>query len=116
MCSCTPKISSFDDDDGEVRAFGRAGVVGGQIAVGGGDLGVAGVQAVGVGGDGLRLDAIDGEGEATDQAGHHQAAAGERVVAQTGGFGDIVHFGPHLPAGWGRIDPGGRLGNGRFAA
>ena len=63
------------------------------------------------------------EGEAGHQAGHREhAAAGERIVAQAGGFSDVVHFGI-LPCGcrqgqdgasgvgipWGRLGAGGGL-------
>jgi hypothetical protein len=58
--------------------------------------------------DHLRVDALGGEGEAADQAGHHQAAAGERILLQAGQFGQVVHGGPPLLVLWRSI--GGERG------
>ena len=97
-------------DDREMAALGGAGEIGGQIAVLDRDLHLSGNQPVGVGLDRLRLDTLRGEREAADQAGHHEAAACERIAAQAGDLGHVVHAWPSLGA------MGGELGRKRDCA
>ncbi len=64
-----------DEDHGQVRAAGRHGAVGGDLAVGDGDLHLAGLEAVGVGRDRLGGDGLGGHREAGGQRGHHELAS-----------------------------------------
>ena len=80
-----------DQDDGEGTARGRVRVVHRHVAAGHRYPRLAGGQPVAIGVDRLRDRPCGRQGEAADQAGHHETAPRQRIVAQAGGFGQVVH-------------------------
>src|SRR5262249_54922022 len=66
-----------DEDDGEGAALVGHGPVAGHHAVLGGDLDLAGFEALGVGGDGLGGDRLHGHGEAGGERGDDELAAAD---------------------------------------
>ena len=91
MYSWTPKISSMTRTVGKGPAPGRLRGVARQMTPGDRDLDLAGVEPRGVGMDRLRVHPRRREGEAADQACHHEPAPGQRVTPQSGKLRRVAH-------------------------